>query len=164
MPVILDSGGRLPLGLKLLNGETAHTRIIVAATDRMCLDHRQLLESRGLEVIGLPASLDGIGVDPESLLKVLSERGVQSVLLEGGASVQGSFRDAACIDEVWAFTAPMLIGGKDAPAAYAAKGSKTLGDATLLHSVEVENLGSDMLIRGLVGTPDNTSHSNNTQQ
>ena len=160
MPVVLDSGGRIPLGLKLMNGDTPHTRIIIAATERMSADHRQLLESRGLEVIVIPQHRDGIGVDPETLLRVLSERGVQSVLLEGGASVQGSFRDAACVDEVWAFTAPMLIGGKDAPAAYAGTGSKTLEGATQLHSVEIEKLGPDILIRGLVGSPDKTAGNN----
>ncbi|MDB3935141.1 bifunctional diaminohydroxyphosphoribosylaminopyrimidine deaminase/5-amino-6-(5-phosphoribosylamino)uracil reductase RibD [Granulosicoccus sp.] len=157
LPVIMDSTGRIPLTRKLLSSDNAHSRTIIAAGESMPAEHRQLLESRGLEVICIPHSsgsptAGASGLDPHALLKILGERGVQSVLLEGGASIQGSFRDAACIDEVWSFTAPLLIGGCDAPAAYAAIGSDTLADATRLHDVHVETLGQDVLIRGLVDT------------
>lgn len=163
LPVIMDSTGRIPLNRQLLSGTSAHSRTIVAASDNMSNDHRQLLESRGLEVVSIENNNAGVGLCPHAILQVLTERGVQSVLLEGGASIQGSFRDAACIDEVWAFTAPMLIGGHDAPAAYAAIGSKTLGDATRLHDVHVEKLGSDVLIRGLVSRGEQSSDkSDNT--
>lgn len=153
-PVIMDSSGRVPLETQLLNGNSAHSRTVIAASTKMSPEHRQQLESRGFEVLNLPDSQDGIGIDPSALLTALAQRGIQSVLLEGGASVQGSFRDAGLIDEVWAFIAPMLIGGSTAPAAYAAAGSKTLGDATRLHDIRTETLGNDILVKGLITQAD----------
>lgn len=149
-PVILDSTGRVPLTTQLLNGDSEHSRTIIAATDELAADHRNQLEYRGFEVMILERNPAGIGVDPVALLDALGQRGIQSVLLEGGASVQGSFRDAGVIDEVWAFIAPALIGGREAPAAYAAAGSASLSESTRLHDVRIETLGDDILVRGLV--------------
>ena len=149
-PVILDSKGRVPTNKQLLSGCTPHTRTLIATTEAMSAEHRHTLELAGLEVISLPENPLGKGVDPSALLGALGQRGIQSVLLEGGAGVQGSFRDAALIDEVWAFIAPMLIGGADAPGAYAAAGCNSLGEATRLFDVKLETLGDDVLVRGLV--------------
>lgn len=154
-PVILDSTGRVPFTTQLLNGNSLHTRTIIAASHELPIDSRRQLESRGFEVISVARHPSGIGVNPLELLNALGQRGIQSVLLEGGAMVQGSFRDAGLIDEVWAFIAPMIIGGQKAPAAYAAAGSATLGDATRLHDVRLETLGNDVLVRGLVSRQDN---------
>lgn len=156
-PVILDSTGRVPLSSQLLSSDSLHTRTIIAASKELDDDHRRQLESRGLEVIIVESTTHGMGVDPAALLDALGQRGIQSVLLEGGARVHGSFRDAQLIDEVWAFLAPMLIGGQEAPAAYAAAGSATLADATRLHDVRLETLGDDVLVRGLVTREHNES-------
>jgi len=149
-PVIMDSLGRIPLSSQLFSPESAHSRTLVAASPDMPEAHRQQLSERGIEILTIDANPNGLGVNPQALLAALGKRGIQSVLLEGGASVQGSFRDAGLIDEVWAFMAPMLIGGKQAPAAYAANGSNTLDDATRLDDIHLETLGPDVLMRGLV--------------
>ena len=41
---------------------------------------------------------------------------VTSVLVEGGGTVLGSFIDAGIVDKVYAFYAPVLIGGEKAVA------------------------------------------------
>lgn len=154
-PVILDSTGRVPFTTQLLSGDSVHTRTIVATSDELAIDKRRELESRGFDVISVSRHPSGIGINPLELLNALGQRGIQSVLLEGGARVHGSFRDAELIDEVWAFIAPMIIGGTEAPAAYAAAGSAMLGDATRLHDVRLETLGDDVLVRGLVTRKNN---------
>lgn len=148
-PVILDSKGRVPLDAKILSNISADHRPIVATTEHISDQHRTLLESHGAEVLLLPGNRSGPGVDPDSLLTALGQRAIQSVMLEGGASVHGSFRDADLIDEVWSFVAPMIIGGKDAPASFAGTGSETLGEATFLHEISTETVGKDFLIKGL---------------
>ena len=146
-PIILDSSGRVPLDSKLLDGSLT-TRTLVATTDKMNKVHRKEIESRGFEVICLPHNPHGPGVDPLSLIDALGQRSLHSILIEGGASVQGSFRDAGLIDEVWTFLAPKIIGGKTAQPAFTALGSDTLDQATQLNDVRVEIVGNDVLIRG----------------
>jgi len=149
-PVILDTHGRVPLDSQLLSADALPTRSIVATSPLMDTNHRHLLEGRGIEVLTLPLNEQGEGIDPSALLAALGQRGIQSLLLEGGPAVHGSFRDAGLIDEVWAFIAPTLIGGTDAHPSYTGIGSQSLDDATRLHRVEIETLGNDFLLKGIV--------------
>ena len=62
-----------------------------------------------------PPTSDG-RVDIGALLDHLGDRGITALLVEGGATVHGSFFDADLVDEVFFFVAPIIIGG-EAPAA-----------------------------------------------
>jgi len=150
-PVILDSTGRIPLTAKLLDG-TLPTRTIIVGTDQVRGDHRKVLESRGFEVLIVRGNANGIGSDPAAILDALGQRGIHSLLLEGGAAVLGSFRDANLIDELWAFIAPIIIGGEESRSTFAGLGSATLNEATQLFDVRTERLGRDLLIRSRVAS------------
>lgn len=65
--------------------------------------------SECLEVLRCPARSDG-EIDPLQLLKQLPEIGIQSLLIEGGATVLSSFMSADVIDEMWVGVAPSVIG------------------------------------------------------
>lgn len=71
-----------------------------------------------------------------------------NVLVEGGASVHGTFLDADAVDEIWAFVAPKWVGAKDAPSPVAGKGINLLADAGVLIHPVITQVGSDALIRG----------------
>ena len=148
-PVILDRTGRVPLTSTLLD-ETHSPRTLIITTDLMASDHRKTLKARGFDVVSVPTNTDGTGTLPRAVLETLAQHGIQSVLIEGGATVQGVFRDAGLIDEVWCFIAPTLIGGQAAPAAFGALGSGTLDDATTMAFMGVEAVGKDILVRASV--------------
>jgi len=116
----------------------------------MPTSHRQAIEYNGHEVAVLEDNESGIGISPEAIVSTLAQYNMHSVLLEGGAGVHGTFRDAGLIDEVWTFIAPSIIGGKNAPAAFSATGSDDLSEATTLHDIHIEQVGDDILIRGCV--------------
>ncbi|MFK7856866.1 MAG: bifunctional diaminohydroxyphosphoribosylaminopyrimidine deaminase/5-amino-6-(5-phosphoribosylamino)uracil reductase RibD [Granulosicoccus sp.] len=148
-PIVLDSKGRIPLHVKLLDGSLP-TRTLIITSDQMQAEHRQVLTSRGYEVLTVANNAGGIGADPSAILDALGQRGIHSVLLEGGAAVHGSFRDANLIDEVWTFMAPIIIGGDSARSTFAGLGSAALSDATQLDGLHIENVGRDLLIRSQV--------------
>jgi diaminohydroxyphosphoribosylaminopyrimidine deaminase/5-amino-6-(5-phosphoribosylamino)uracil reductase len=49
------------------------------------------------------------------LLRSLCEHDVTNLMVEGGPAVLGAFLRDGLVDEAWAFVAPILIGGVDAP-------------------------------------------------
>jgi len=100
----------------------------------------------GAEVLVLPDS-EG-RVDLTALLSLLGERQTLSLLVEGGGELLGSFFDRALVDKVHAVVAPLIIGGKDAPAAVAGRGVERMADALRLRDVIVERLGEDILVTG----------------
>jgi len=158
-PIIFDSRGRIPLTHQLLNGSLSTTSTVVT-TDQMTEEHRVALESKGNRVLVMPTDASGKRPDLKAVLEILGDEGVQSVLVEGGPSLQGAFLDAGLIDEVWSFIAPTLIGGESAPAAFAATGAPTLDKATRLEHIRSEWVGPDLLLRAMVSTSSSVSTAN----
>jgi diaminohydroxyphosphoribosylaminopyrimidine deaminase / 5-amino-6-(5-phosphoribosylamino)uracil reductase len=101
------------------------------------------------EVLRLPAAPDG-RVDLPALLDELGERGILSLLVEGGAEVHASFFAAGLVDKVHAYVAPRLIGGRGAPGPLGGEGVEHLAAATHLNQVDFVRLGDDLLITGYV--------------
>ena len=143
--VVLDSTGRMPLDAKMLRSTTPGSTLI-ATTQKMPALKRQALENRNADVLVLPA--DGKGRPcPEALLTELGQRDVLSVMIEGGSAVLGSFFDAQLVDEVWAFIAPVIIGGTG-PSPIGGTGPALIEDAFRLQSTHLEHLEDNILLRG----------------
>ncbi len=98
------------------------------------------LQSRGVDVV---SSTDLAGIFEE-----IGRRSLQSVLVEGGATLAGFLLEAGLVNKVTFFVAPMIIGGSDAPLAVAGAGAEKIADAFQLENVEVEHRGRDLEITG----------------
>ena len=97
---------------------------------------------------GLGVELVAAGTDPDTVLRELGRRELLSVLVEGGAETLGSFFDAGAVQKVFAYLAPLVIGGAGAPPAIRGLGPATLEQALRLKDVDVERLGPDLLVSG----------------
>jgi diaminohydroxyphosphoribosylaminopyrimidine deaminase/5-amino-6-(5-phosphoribosylamino)uracil reductase len=102
------------------------------------------LECRSVEIVRDESN----GRDLLSLLDQLGSRLLQSVLIEGGAGVAGTFLHAGLVNKVTFFIAPMIIGGRAAPNAIGGTGAESLTDAIQLEDVEVVQRGRDLEITG----------------
>jgi diaminohydroxyphosphoribosylaminopyrimidine deaminase/5-amino-6-(5-phosphoribosylamino)uracil reductase len=142
--VVFDSAARLPLRSALVHGAPEERLIILAAADAPP-ERVAALEAAGAEVARLPG---GPARRIEAGLHALGERGIQSLLIEGGAELSGSLVTAGAVDRVAWFLAPMLIGGRDAPSAIGGAGAPSLALAPRLSGVATERVGEDILVTG----------------
>ncbi len=107
-PIVLDSRLRFPLTANLSHHPDRQPWI--ATTAAAHTPRWQELTAAGAQLLSLPD--DGRGrVDLPALLACLAERGVQSVMVEGGARVITSFLDLRLVDRVVITIAPLLVGG-----------------------------------------------------
>src|SRR6185295_11268782 len=136
--VVMDRRLRTPPGAKLLTV----TGPILIYTETDSGEQREALTSRGAEVIVLPS------VEPGSVLSDLHRRGVQSVLVEGGAEVLASFVTGGCYDRVMVDCAPLLVGGRNAPGPLGGDGFPVLAAAPRLEGLEARRRGGDVLLAG----------------
>jgi diaminohydroxyphosphoribosylaminopyrimidine deaminase/5-amino-6-(5-phosphoribosylamino)uracil reductase len=81
-------------------------------------------------------------VAPARALKLLAARGVQSVLVEGGAAIAGAFIAAGLVDRIALFVAPKLLGGG---VGVSAGGDRTVARALPLGPISVQPVGRDLL-------------------
>jgi diaminohydroxyphosphoribosylaminopyrimidine deaminase/5-amino-6-(5-phosphoribosylamino)uracil reductase len=143
--VVVDSRGRTPASARALRRPA---RTLVVTTDASSEAWRREMSHAGAEVVVLPAS--GRRVDLGELLRHLGGRDILSLLVEGGGELLGSFFDLGLVDKVQAIVAPIIIGGKEAPAV-AGRGARRMADALHLRDVTVERLGEDVLVTGYIG-------------
>jgi diaminohydroxyphosphoribosylaminopyrimidine deaminase / 5-amino-6-(5-phosphoribosylamino)uracil reductase len=107
-PIVLDSNLRIPLQARLL--ERTDHRCWLACTDQSNPGRVGAVQSRWAEVI--PCQRDQRGrVDLSYLLQVLGERGIRSIMVEGGSQVITSFIEARLVDQMIITIAPRLVGG-----------------------------------------------------
>jgi len=107
-PIVLDSNLRFPLTANLSHHPDHQPWIATTASAKA--PRWQELAASGAHLFSLPP--DGRGrVDLPALLSQLAARGVQSVMVEGGARVITSFLDLHLVDRVAITIAPLLVGG-----------------------------------------------------
>ncbi|HXG35865.1 MAG TPA: bifunctional diaminohydroxyphosphoribosylaminopyrimidine deaminase/5-amino-6-(5-phosphoribosylamino)uracil reductase RibD [Dehalococcoidia bacterium] len=141
--VVLDSRGRIPASAQVLNSDAP---TLVATTEESPVKWRKAMQASGAEVLLLP--IQGKHVDSLQLLRELGQRGVLSLLLEGGGVLLGDFFDRQLVDKVHAIIAPMIIGAAEAATPVSGKGAQRMADALRLREVSLRRLGPDILVSG----------------
>ncbi|QXM09068.1 bifunctional diaminohydroxyphosphoribosylaminopyrimidine deaminase/5-amino-6-(5-phosphoribosylamino)uracil reductase RibD [Geomonas subterranea] len=141
--VIVDSTLRIPRHAALFSLKSQATTVIATC----CADPARgdALSAHGVEVL-VCKERDG-RVDLDDLLSKLGERGVQSVLLEGGHHLAGAFVRGGFIDRCMLFLAPKLVGGTGM-GLFAGEGVQLMADAIRLEDVQVKRIGVDLLVQG----------------
>ncbi len=144
--IVMDSQLRISARSQLV--QTARTVPTLVLTTRAAPQkRRERLEALGVEVLTIKKTRQG-QVDPKAALTALYAHGLNSILLEGGATLAGAFVDAKLINKVVAFIAPVLIGGRDAPGGLGGRGPARLEDALRLSNPRYEAIGPDMMLVG----------------
>jgi riboflavin-specific deaminase-like protein len=105
--VIVDSGLRVPLSSQVLTDRQTPT--IVAVTQAADAKNIRLVVGLGADVLSVGSTPDGL-VDIPQLLSSLSERGIRSVLVEGGSRLLTSMLGSGTVDRVVICIAPKIIG------------------------------------------------------
>ncbi len=86
--------------------------------------------------------------DLRAVLKELGSRTIQSVLVEGGATIAGEFLDAGLVNKVTFFIAPKIVGGTGAPSAVGGIGVEKMAAALELEKVSTVQRGKDIEVTG----------------
>ncbi len=141
--VVVDSQARTPPTARLLK-EPGCAIIAVAEVNK---SKAAALTDAGAEVLSFPDPSTG-QVEMQALLAALGQRGVLSLLVEGGGTLLGSLFDLGLVDKLLAFIATRIVGGQEAPSPVEGHGVDTLSEAIALKRVTVEHVGEDLLVVG----------------
>jgi len=143
--IILDSALRLPVRARILT-TLAEGQVLVFTTDGAPSRKRAALEKRGVEVIAIPGQLRPIEV-PEVLAR-LGERGIASLLVEGGSGLLTTMIDEKLADKLFLTVSPRLIGGEAAPTFLEGEGVRLVIRSWRLGKVSAFPIGEDIIIQG----------------
>src|SRR5262245_33690913 len=97
--VVIDPSGKLPATAVCVRGDDA-ARYVVRSQQGPCPD--------GVETIVVPRTADRLS--PHAIVDALFARGLQRLLIEGGAWTVSSFIAAGAVDRLHLLVAPVIIG------------------------------------------------------
>lgn len=140
--VVLDDKVQLSPESKLATTTSEAPVLVVGRAEGKDLTEKRGLLDKGVEIL----SLDSMNLLP--VLEALGRRSIQSVLVEGGAAIAGSFIDARLANKITFFVAPKIIGGADAPIAVGGKGIARMAEALELDRISVVQHGRDVEVTG----------------
>lgn len=146
--IILDSQLRIPMGSRLVRSAKEYPLLIVcneSTRDREEGANRiQKLEEAGAKVWTLPEKNGH--PDLNVLMQRLGEEKIDSVLIEGGGTVNEAALKAHIVHHVYAYIAPKIFGGEDAKTPVEGSGIRLPQECANLRLAKITVLLNDMLL------------------
>ena len=139
--IVADRQARIPMESQLVS--TAHEYPTIVAYGNSA-DEEKLQQLRDAGV-----TLWNCNTLTELVQRAGAEK-IDSILLESGGTLSEALLSEGLIDEVVAFVAPKIIGGKSARTPVEGEGVTLMSEAIELEDQIVETIGSDVMISGLV--------------
>ena len=85
-------------------------------------------------------------VNLNALIKKLGELNIDSILLEGGGTLNYSSLEENIVDKVMIYISPKIIGGEKSKTSIGGQGIKKLSDAIELKDMTVKSISPDLLV------------------
>lgn len=144
--IICDSKLRIPLNSKIVNTSKEIPTYLVTSVQEK--ERWKAYEEAGCHILYVPG--DKRGIDLKALMVLLGKEGIDSILLEGGEELNGSFLSQDLVDFVQVYLAPKLFGGKEAKSPVGGEGILDPIDCKKLKESRITLLGNDILIESEV--------------
>ena len=135
--IVLDHDLRTPLSAKVVNDKQAETIIYATSNDKVKIVAYQ---NAGVNVVILN------NLEIKTVLEVLYQRGIYSILVEGGEGIYASFIESGYVNQIVTYISPQLIGSKEAKHFFAGSGFPNLVNNLKLKTEEIAQLGNDIKI------------------
>lgn len=144
--IICDTNLKTPIDSKIVKTAVDIPTIICTA----CKDkeHQQQYIDRGCKVIEVPKKDNH--VDLNILMDKLGQEEIDSILLEGGGTLNWSALDSGIVNKVQTYIAPKIFGGIEAKSPVAGMGIENPNNAFYLKNKNIIQLGEDILIESEV--------------
>lgn len=150
--VVFDTRLRLATHLRLVTTAREIPTWVLTSMDAEAGPAEEL-ENHGVEIIRVPVGTEG-RIDVHTAAIALAERGIVSLLVEGGAELAGSLLATHLADELHAFLAPILLGPRARAAAVDWAGPDEPQQAPRIISPSWEVCGDDAHVWGRIAYPE----------
>jgi len=141
--VVMSRSLDLPLRANLWETGSASTIVFTSLNSDEAMQKH--LMQQGVEVVNLEK------LTPAEVMSCLYDRGLNTVLWECGGTLAAQAISQECVQKVWAFVAPKIIGGNCAATPIGDLGLEKMTDALELTRVSWKTIDSDLLLEGYLG-------------
>ena len=139
--IILDSSLRIPINSNVINNAE---KIIVATTKKANKEKIKELESLGVEVLLINSYENR--VDLKELIEKLGEMNIDSILIEGGSTLNYSALNSNIVNKIKLYIAPIILGGEESKGLIGGQGVEYLKDSFKLNKLTFEKIEDNLAI------------------
>lgn len=146
--IICDSHLRISLDSKICQTAAEYKTIVACALEEkewVQSEKKRMLEKMGVEIINIPSDSEK-HLDLKVLMRILGEKKIDSILIEGGGCFNDSAMRAGIVKEVKAFVAPKIFGGKDGVSPVSGEGIEKIDDVRKMTLKKVTQIEEDVLL------------------
>jgi diaminohydroxyphosphoribosylaminopyrimidine deaminase/5-amino-6-(5-phosphoribosylamino)uracil reductase len=144
--VILDSYLRIPLQSRVIQTADQDVLILCSTAEGQVIRE---LEARGIRVQQIAATADG-RPDFTAIAETMGKLEIASLLIEGGALVNGAALSSGEVDKVFLYYAPKIFGEGAVPFI---AGESLHGRAQCVQRFELHRFGEDFALEGYLRDP-----------
>ncbi len=142
--IVMDSRLRISVDSKIVQG-AKETPLLLAHTSTNADAVGRFDDMKGVETLFCEPTANGL-VDPQDLASKLGNRGVLSLLVEGGAKIHGAFARAGIADRFSLFVAPKILGGGLPWISF--PDTRSITDGLSVDDLSVTSVSEDLLLEG----------------
>lgn len=138
--VILDTHLKVPVHANVIQDQSVKTIIFTGKS----ANHAKVkeLQTKEVEVI----TLDHEKLPIQEVLKILGEKKITSILVEGGSEIHASFIEEKAFQQMVVYIAPKVIGGRQAIPFIGGEGPSLVQQGCKLQFTSVKQIGPDLKI------------------
>jgi 2,5-diamino-6-(ribosylamino)-4(3H)-pyrimidinone 5'-phosphate reductase len=142
--IVLDSNLAIPIDSQVITFQPEMYPTIICTTENTSDEKIKDFESRNVKVIKAGT---GKQVDIEIILHLLYEKGIKSILLEGGGILNWSFVKNDLIDEIRLTIAPWIVGGQDSTSLVEGEGFEKMIQGPRYELVDVNHRDNYVILK-----------------
>lgn len=144
--IIVDTNLKIPMDSKVMVNEDKLT--VVATSVNSNEKKKKELRDLGIKVIEVTEKKNK--VDLKELMKALGNEGIDSILIEGGGTLNFSALEEKIVDKVIFYVAPKILGGEKSKSCIAGTGFSELEEAPKLKDISYRKIGEDLVVEGYI--------------
>ena len=142
--IICDTNLRIPEESKIVRTADQIETLLAAGTDAANKEKSRRLQAKGIRIV--PVETKEGHIDLCALMRILGERQIDSILLEGGAALHAAALESGIVNKVRIYIAPKIFGGTDAKSPVGGCGVQNPGDAWILTNRQMQLLAEDIVL------------------
>lgn len=144
--IVVDTKLRIPLDSKVIKNNDKQT--IVATTLSSDKEKKKTLRDLGVKVIEVSEKNNKVNL--KELVKKLGQEGIDSILIEGGGTLNFSALEENIVDKVVFYIAPKILGGEKSKSCIAGLGFSELNEAVNLKNISYRKISEDLIVEGYI--------------
>ena len=148
--VIVDSRLRLPPESRVVKTAKDDVLVLCSLAEE---NRKQQLQNQGIRVEQVPVGTADGRPDMAGIVRRLGTLEITSLLIEGGAMINGAALVSGIVDKVFLFYAPKILAGTGSVPFATGAGFAQVSDAAYVTAIHLHRFGEDFAVEGYLRDP-----------